>query len=594
MSKFMAEEVKEVKTYRDLLANKKFIIFIRFVVYALVPVIVTGKFLDHYFETYTHLGDQRIYTVLILFDTFEFLLIVYVIISTYFIKEFGLIPSQMIESTKLKLRLYLCLVLSGFLCIINDIDIVNRVASFRSMVYPDGAALLNLVVGTLFCITLFTIVPYINTYFRYTKGNLVFKKLLILFMFLWALGTPFLMFLGASNLPIEFDLKVVGTLALLFFCRYLYLTVRDFIPLVINSVRDSFTRSGYYSYDEKEHEIIHEGTKRHNDGAALSQYWITLAAVIAVSLLFLFELLSIWGVPYHLMSDVADFIFFKKISVAGRSTFSLSLLLMSIASGFLVYYFFKIIQFVFETRIFPYTRFDDGTRHAIKTAIGYIGLLSSLILAIYVLGINMTALTFIISGLSVGIGFSMQELFKNFFSGFVLLIERPIKIGDILTIDGQPAKVKKIKIRCTILESNSRDIIVIPNSDLINHKVINETTFPLSRIEIEADVSYEEDPARVAKILKEVSDSHQQVSKTFKSIVEFARFNEYSVTLLLKAFVKRHDKDVVMSDIKFMIFKAYKDNNISMCDNPVRDVFIKEMAQSGGIEVKTIDHNKLG
>jgi len=95
------------------------------------------------------------------------------------------------------------------------------------------------------------------------------------------------------------------------------------------------------------------------------------------------------------------------------------------------------------------------------------------------------------------------------------------------------------------------------------------------------NVAYKENPAKVAELLKTVADSHVKVSKTFKSTVEFEKFNDDSITLTLKVFVKRIEKDEVASSLKFMLFNAMKDNKIAMREIHASNIYIKEVAQKG-------------
>lgn len=579
LSKLDCNTTKEITQYKDLLFEKSFFILSRFLVCFLIPVKILRMALDYYSAKYFFFANtsERLF-VLIFISTLIIIWNLQAMVSTYFIKKLNFLHPLLTRPKAFKSKMYGAIYLIAGLCFINYIDIVNVAINFNPMVYPDCAAILNLLIIILLSVTVFRISPYITRYIKSANKRESFIAQIIRgVLVLWAILAPIMIFIGLSNITIDITLKTLATGALLFLWYYAYHVIKEVIPLIIGAIISFFNRIASIE-EEKYLEHEHELHKKHLDGRNVLKYWTNFLLFIGMTILFSLNLLIVWGFPQNTLSLILDTIFFEQIHVAGKPTFSISLLLTSFVSGLIIFYIFKIIQYVFEVKVFPYTRFDEGTRHAFKTAIGYIGLFFAVVIFIYALGVNMTALTFIISGLSIGIGFSLQELFKNFFSGFVLLIERPIKVGDILSIDGCPAKVKKIKIRCTVLESLEKNTIVIPNSELVNSRLINETTFPLSRAEIAVDVAYSEDPIKVAELLKALADSHTKVSKTFKATVEFVKFKEHSITLILNVFVKRIEKDEIISNLNFMIFKAMKDNKIVMREIPPSNIYIKEVA----------------
>ena len=135
----------------------------------------------------------------------------------------------------------------------------------------------------------------------------------------------------------------------------------------------------------------------------------------------------------------------------------------------------RFTRLVLENRIFLRRDWDIGIQHTISNTVHYTLMTLGIIVALGFLGINFSNLAIIAGGLGVGIGFGLQNIVNNFFSGLILLFERPIKVGDLLIIDGQWGTVRDIRVRSTVFETVERSVMIIPNSDLISNKILNWT-----------------------------------------------------------------------------------------------------------------------
>ena len=162
----------------------------------------------------------------------------------------------------------------------------------------------------------------------------------------------------------------------------------------------------------------------------------------------------------------------------------------------------KIIKSILENDFFDYVKMESGLSHTVSTVIGYAIITLGVLFAMRTAGLDMTKFTIILSAFGVGIGFGLQNIFNNLVSGFILLIERPIKIGDTIEVGELKGNVKKIGIRSSNIRTFDGAEIIVPNGNLISQEVINWTLSDQTRrIEILVGVSYNSNPHQVYELI---------------------------------------------------------------------------------------------
>lgn len=218
---------------------------------------------------------------------------------------------------------------------------------------------------------------------------------------------------------------------------------------------------------------------------------------------------------------------------------------------------------------------DQGTRYAVTTILGYVIVAVGIIIGFNQLGLQWSQLKWIATGLSVGIGFGLQKIIANFISGLIILFERPIRIGDYVTIGDQSGTVSRIQIRATTLKDLDNLEILIPNEALISERVTNWTlSSSVTRLIVPVGIAYGSDTDAARDIMLEAVRALPKVLSTPAPNVLFMGFGESSLDFQIRVFLKTFDDRVPMTHIIHTeINKALEAANIAI-PFPQRDLNI--------------------
>ncbi len=262
----------------------------------------------------------------------------------------------------------------------------------------------------------------------------------------------------------------------------------------------------------------------------------------------------------------------------GGFTFSIQLLMIAViifAVGLIIT---RIVQKWFVKRSVLIQTSGTGIRESVRLGLGYVGLILSLLAAISYLGIDFTNVAIVAGALSVGIGFGLQSIFNNFISGIILLVERPIKVGDYIFVGSNEGTVRKINVRATELETLEKQSIIVPNSELISGVVKNWMHGDrLGRIVVPVGVSYNSDVILVRDILLKQAHAHPRVRKFPEPNVFFAGYGDSSLDFELRVFLSDISQRIsVTSDLRFSIWQALREAKVEI-PFPQRDVHLKDI-----------------
>jgi small-conductance mechanosensitive channel len=261
----------------------------------------------------------------------------------------------------------------------------------------------------------------------------------------------------------------------------------------------------------------------------------------------------------------------------GESNFTIKTIFMLILSLFLLFYISGKIKKLLTLKIFPRYRIDVGKGHSMATIVRYVLIIIGVVIIFQTSGVNLSALGVLVGALGVGIGFGLQSVTNNFISGIIILFERPVKVGDRVEIEGLTGNIVKISARATTILTNENIAVIVPNSDLINKRVINWSHNNRKvRINISVGVSYNENPKIVEKILLKVASENEGVLKDPAPYVRFEEFGESSLNfnLLVWTFDYIDKPNILKSELYFAIFGEFKEMGIEI-PFPQRDIHIK-------------------
>jgi potassium efflux system protein len=273
-----------------------------------------------------------------------------------------------------------------------------------------------------------------------------------------------------------------------------------------------------------------------DETAEAALFWGRLLIDAVVALVGGYLLLLLFGVPGATVSLWAQGLL-NGITI-GNVTISLLNILAAVAVLVAGLVLSGMVRRWLSQKVLPNTRLDIGVRHSIALSAGYAGVTIAIVAALGTLGVSLTSLGLVAGALSVGIGFGLRTLVENFVAGLLLLMERPIKVGDWIVIDGHQGTVKQISVRSTEIETFDRASVILPNSLLIGSPVMNWThKNRLMRVVIEVGVAYGSDTRKVCETLLRCAAQTPHVLTSPEPDVAFTGFGDSSLDFELRCIV---------------------------------------------------------
>ena len=218
-------------------------------------------------------------------------------------------------------------------------------------------------------------------------------------------------------------------------------------------------------------------------------------------------------------------------------------------------------------QLLPTTAMDPGMRDSIVTLLGYLGGVLVFALALAALNVSLQSIAWIASALSVGIGFGLQAVVQNFISGLILLVERPVKVGDWVSLSSEvEGDIRRINVRATEIQLWDRSTVIVPNSQLITQNVRNVThASAQGRVRILLPMPLDTDAARARQLMQDALKAHPATLNTPPPVVRLDNINASSMTFSITSYVRSpRDVTAVKSDLLFDILARLREAQLPL------------------------------
>jgi small-conductance mechanosensitive channel len=296
---------------------------------------------------------------------------------------------------------------------------------------------------------------------------------------------------------------------------------------------------------------------------------------------------TVWGWLALYITDLAPTVIDAMEQVefhVGKQQIDLWTVLRGIATIFLTVVFALWIAGVIEARLIRIHTLDANLRivgiRVAKAGLTVIAILTSLALV----GIDMTALSVFTGALGVGLGFGLQKIASNYVSGFIILLDRSIRIGNIIQVGSDSGEVTQITTRYTVLKHPGGSEFIVPNETLIGSTVQNQTYSDTQiRLTTTIGVAYDTDLDLACRLMTEAAAAHPRVLASPPPKVFLTQFADSSISLELGFWISdpEEGKGNIVSDVNFVVWRAFKENGVSI-PFPQREVRLLNTPASTG------------
>jgi potassium-dependent mechanosensitive channel len=222
-----------------------------------------------------------------------------------------------------------------------------------------------------------------------------------------------------------------------------------------------------------------------------------------------------------------------------------------------------------EVTVLSRIELKQGSSYAITSLLSYAIVVTGLVLALAVLGVSWNKLQWLVAALGVGLGFGLQEIFANFVSGLIILFERPVRIGDTITLGDLTGTVSKIDIRATTVIDFDRKEIIIPNKTFVTDQLINwSLSDTVTRVVLAYGVAYGSDHRLVHRLLRQVAEENQRVLGDPGPQVFFMTYGESTLNFEMRVFVKGlGDRLYATDEINCRVGELFAEHKVDIAFN---------------------------
>jgi potassium efflux system protein len=319
----------------------------------------------------------------------------------------------------------------------------------------------------------------------------------------------------------------------------------------------------------------------------LEQTATVLSGVLRCALLLL--ALSFVVMPFH--TDPSDILNRTTQIFTAQSLGNLKIAPASLAQGILVFVLglliVRLVKSWLTDQLLPRTELDLGMKNSITTLFGYVGGVLAMLLALATAEVSLQSIAWIASALSVGIGFGLQAIVQNFISGLILLAERPVKVGDWVSIGDVEGDVRRINVRATEIQLGDRSTVIVPNSQLITQNVRNVTLAnALGRVQIKLPMPLDTDASKTRQLVMTAFDQHASVLDNPAPSVTLDQLDASGMVFVATGYVRSpRDAGHTKSDLLFEILQRLRDAGLSMSSPQAMVIHRRSRAKAGAASV---------
>jgi potassium efflux system protein len=236
----------------------------------------------------------------------------------------------------------------------------------------------------------------------------------------------------------------------------------------------------------------------------------------------------------------------------------------------------KNIPGLLEVALLQHLPVDAGVRYAVATVSRYVITIFGTIFTCNAVGLGWSKVQVLLAAISVGLGFGLQEIFANFVSGLIILIERPIRVGDVITISDVTGTVSRIRMRATTIIDPDRKELIIPNKDVITGRVLNWTlSDKVNRVQIKVGIAYGSNTQQASELLMRAAREHPQVLDDPTPVVTFEAFGNSTLDFVLRCFLPNlENRSRVVHELHMAIDRAFRENGIEIAF-PQQDIHVR-------------------
>ncbi|MDH4020293.1 MAG: mechanosensitive ion channel, partial [Xanthomonadales bacterium] len=207
---------------------------------------------------------------------------------------------------------------------------------------------------------------------------------------------------------------------------------------------------------------------------------------------------------------------------------------------------------------------SQGSRYAIVKLLGYLIITVGILAFLSKLGLRWDRLQWLVAALGVGIGFGLQEIIANFISGLIILFERPVRVGDVVTVGDCSGEVIRIRIRATTIRDFDGKELLVPNKEFVTGRLLNWTLSDTSiRMTFDVGIAYGSDVRKAVKILEDILRNHDLIAKSPAPDVVFSKFDDSALNLTARYFFTDvQQRGFLLSDLHMKINDGFKEAGI--------------------------------